>query len=164
MSTVQHEAIGRLLDIWLASLDWSKSGQSNAIVWTENVVSREHRNQQINHLSSINFFVRKTILKIWDWSPIYHYQRSLGHVWHDDEGQDDDDAAGRIGWRIKKKSFKQGCVKKVQSGLGGKYSRRVFLFIERWQFFLFSHPSKPPQKGKKTKLKMSRMILKHSIV
>ena len=82
MSTVQHEAIGRLLDIWLASLDWSKSGQSNAIVWTENVVSREHRNQQINHLSSINFFVRKTILKIWDWSPIYHYQRSLGHVWH----------------------------------------------------------------------------------
>jgi len=71
---------------------------------------------------------------------------------------------GELHERLKKKSIKQGCVKKVQSGSGEKYSRRVFLFIERWQFFLFSHRSNPPQKGKKTKLKMIRMILKHSIV
>ena len=169
MSTVQHEAIGRLLDIWLASLDWSKSGQSNAFVWTENVVSREHRNQQINHLLSINFFLSgKQFLKFGigaRYITINDHWATFGMMMRDKMMvKINDHAAGRIGWRIKNKSFKQGCVKKVQSGLGEKYSRRVFLFIERWQFFLFSHQSEPPQKGKKTKLKMIRMILKHSIV
>jgi len=59
---------------------------------------------------------------------------------------------GELHERLKKKSIKQGCVKKVQSGSGEKYSRRVFLFIERWQFFLFSHRSKPPPKRQKDEI------------
>ena len=168
MSTVQHEAIGRLLDIWLASLDWSKSGQSNAIVWTENVVSREHRNQQINHLSSINFFVRKTILKIWDWSPIYHYQRSLGHVWHDDEGQDDGEdkwSRSRENWMKDQKQELQARVCQDSSiRIGGEIFQKSFSFHREMAVLSLQPSIQTPPKGKKTKLKMIRIILKHSIV
>ena len=40
MSTVQHEAIGRLLYIWLANLDWSKYSQSNAFWYELRTLSR----------------------------------------------------------------------------------------------------------------------------
>ena len=50
---------------------------------------------------------------------------------------------------LKKRASSKGVSRKFNQIWGGKYSRRVFLFIERWQFFLFSHQSKPPKKAKR---------------
>ena len=53
---------------------------------------------------------------------------------------------------LKKRASSKGVSRKFNQIWGGKYSRRVFLFIERWQFFLFSHQSNPPQKRQKDEI------------
>ena len=136
MSTVQHEAIGRLLDIWLASLDWSKSGQSNAIVWIENVVSREHRNQQINHLLSINFFLSgKQFLKFGigaQYITINDHWATFGMMMRDKMMMKiNDHAAGRIGWRIKKKELQARVCQESSIRFGGGNILEEFFFSSR---------------------------------
>ena len=160
MSTVQHEAIGRLLDIWLASLDWSKSGQSNAIVWTENVVSREHRNQQINHLLSINFFLSgKQFLKFGigaRYITINDHWATFGMMMRDKMMvKINDHAAGRIGWKIKKKEHQARVCQESSIRIGGEIFQKSFSFHREMAVLSLQPSIQPPKKAKRRNWKWS---------
>jgi len=151
MSTVQHEAIGRLLYIWLANLDWSKSSQSNAFCmnWEHCLAwAQESANQScLDKFCQENKFSRV--------GAGYHYQWSLGRVWHD-EGQYDDWSWWSWRQTIRRGGNQNENENPINSRIGRRFlikssPKRVFL-INRWRFL--SPPSvKNPPNNAKGKLK-----------
>ena len=144
MSTVQHEAIGRLLYIWLANLDWSKSSQSNAFCmnWEHCLAwAQESANQScLDKFCQENKFSRV--------GAGYHYQWSLGRVWHD-EGQYDDWSWWSWRQTIRRGGNQNENENLINSRIGRRFliktsPKRVFL-INRWRLFCLHHRSKIPQ-------------------